>query len=102
MHYRYNNVITLRSFSKAYGLGGLRIGYGFAHHDLISNLMKVKVPFEPSIPAQIAGCAALEDLDFLNIVTSNCIPALVLLYCGLFLFLPILNTFLVLDILSKD
>lgn len=66
MHYRYNNVITLRSFSKAYGLGGLRIGYGFAHHDLISNLMKVKVPFEPSIPAQIAGCAALEDLDFLN------------------------------------
>ena len=66
MHYRYNNVITLRSFSKAYGLGGLRIGYGFAHHDLISNLMKVKVPFEPSIPAQIAGCAALEDLDFLD------------------------------------
>ena len=66
MHYRYNNVITLRSFSKAYGLGGLRIGYGFAHHDLISNLMKVKVPFEPAIPAQIAGCAALEDLDFLE------------------------------------
>jgi len=66
MHYRYNNVITLRSFSKAYGLGGLRIGYGFAHHDLISNLMKVKVPFEPSMPAQAAGCAALEDLDFLK------------------------------------
>ena len=66
MHYRYNNVITLRSFSKAYGLGGLRIGYGFAHHDLISNLMKVKVPFEPSLPAQAAGCAALEDLDFLK------------------------------------
>ena len=66
MHYRYNNVITLRSFSKAYGLGGLRIGYGFAHHDLISNLMKVKVPFEPSILAQIAGCAAMEDIDFLK------------------------------------
>ena len=66
MHYRYNNVITLRTFSKAYGLGGLRIGYGFAHHDLISNLMKVKVPFEPSLPAQAAGCAALEDLDFLK------------------------------------
>ncbi len=66
MHYRYNNVITLRSFSKAYGLGGLRIGYGFAHQDLISNLMKVKVPFEPSIPAQVAGSAALEDLHFLE------------------------------------
>ena len=66
MYYRYNNVITLRSFSKAYGLGGLRIGYGFAHQDLISNLMKVKVPFEPSMPAQVAGCAALDDLDFLE------------------------------------
>ena len=66
MYYRYNNVITLRSFSKAYGLGGLRLGYGFAHQDLISNLMKVKVPFEPSILAQIAGCAAMEDIDFLK------------------------------------
>ena len=66
MHYRYNNVITLRSFSKAYGLGGVRLGYGFAHDDLISNLMKVKVPFEPSMIAQIAGSAALEDLNFLN------------------------------------
>jgi len=66
MYYRYNNVITLRSFSKAYGLGGLRLGYGFAHQDLISNLMKVKVPFEPSILAQIAGCAAMEDINFLK------------------------------------
>ena len=66
IYYRYNNVITLRSFSKAYGLGGLRLGYGFAHQDLISNLMKVKVPFEPSILAQIAGCAAMEDINFLK------------------------------------
>ncbi|HIO57048.1 MAG TPA: histidinol-phosphate transaminase, partial [Candidatus Marinimicrobia bacterium] len=61
MHYRYDNVITLRTFSKAYGLGGLRIGYGFAHDQLISNLMKVKLPFEPSSLAQAAGLAALED-----------------------------------------
>ncbi|MBA64225.1 MAG: histidinol-phosphate transaminase [Candidatus Marinimicrobia bacterium] len=66
MYYRYNNVITLRSFSKAYGLGGVRIGYGFAHDDLISNLMKVKVPFEPSMIAQVAGYAALEDSNFLK------------------------------------
>ncbi len=31
MHYRYDNVITLRTFSKIYGLAGARIGYGFAH-----------------------------------------------------------------------
>lgn len=65
MSYRYDNVITLRTFSKAYGLAGLRIGYGFAHEDLIANLMKVKLPFEPSVPAQAAGRAALEDRDFL-------------------------------------
>ena len=65
MTYRYDNVITLRSFSKAYGLGGIRIGYGFAHNDLINNLLKVKAPFEPSSLAQVAGLAALDDNDFL-------------------------------------
>jgi len=66
MSYRYDNVITLRSFSKAYGLGGLRIGYGFAHKELISNLIKVKVPFEPSSIAQVAAISALDDIDFLD------------------------------------
>lgn len=66
MQYRLDNVITLRTFSKAYGLAGFRIGYGFAHEDLIHNLMKVKLPFEPSVPAQAAGVAALDDRDFLH------------------------------------
>ncbi|MFQ6612834.1 MAG: histidinol-phosphate transaminase [Fidelibacterota bacterium] len=66
MTYRYDNVITLRTFSKAYGLAGARIGYGFAHEDLIRNLMKVKVPFEPSFPAQVGGFAALDDDKFLE------------------------------------
>ena len=65
MGYRYDNVITLRTFSKAYGLAGVRIGYGFAHHSLIENLMKVKEPFEPSFVAQAAGLGALEDVEFL-------------------------------------
>ena len=65
MSYRYDNVITLRTFSKAYGLAGARIGYGFAHDSLIQNLMKVKVPFEPSLTAQVAGLAALDDEVFL-------------------------------------
>jgi histidinol-phosphate aminotransferase len=66
MRYRLDNVITLRTFSKAYGLAGFRIGYGFAHEDLITNLMKVKLPFEPSSPAQAAGLAALDDVTFLK------------------------------------
>jgi histidinol-phosphate aminotransferase len=66
MHYRYDNVITLRTYSKIYGLAGLRIGYGFAHEELITNLLKVKLPFEPSGPAQAAGIAALDDREFVH------------------------------------
>ena len=66
MFYRYDNVISLRTFSKAYGLAGIRIGYGFAHEELISNLIKVKVTFAPSAPAQAAGLAALNDTQFLD------------------------------------
>jgi histidinol-phosphate aminotransferase len=66
MHYRYDNVITLRTFSKVYGLAGARIGYGFAHEELIGNLLKVKLPFEPGSLAQAAGIGALADKAFLH------------------------------------
>ena len=66
MSYRYDNVITLRTFSKVYGLAGARIGYGFAHEELIANLLKVKLPFEPGSLAQAAGIAALRDRAFLH------------------------------------
>ena len=66
MHYRYDNVITLRTFSKIYGLAGVRIGYGFAHENLVANLLKVKLPFEPSSLAQAAGIGALADKEFLH------------------------------------
>jgi len=71
MHYRYDNVITLRTFSKAYGLAGVRIGYGFAHESLISALLKVKLPFEPSSLAEAAGIAALSDREFLHRTLEN-------------------------------
>ena len=66
MHYRYDNVITLRTFSKIYGLAGVRIGYGFAHEELIRNLLKVKLPFEPGTLAQAAGLGAIEDREFVH------------------------------------
>jgi histidinol-phosphate aminotransferase len=66
MHYRYDNVITLRTFSKVYGLAGVRIGYGFAHEVLIRNVFKVKLPFEPSTLAQAAAIGALSDKEFLH------------------------------------
>lgn len=61
MVYRLDNCITLRTFSKLYGLAGMRIGYGFAHEDLIRYILKVKLPFEPNALAQAAALAALED-----------------------------------------
>jgi histidinol-phosphate aminotransferase len=66
MDYRHDNVITLRTFSKAYGLAGFRIGYGFGHADLIDSLWKVKLPFEPGSLSQVAGVAALDDEEFLR------------------------------------
>ena len=65
MKYRLDNVITLRTFSKCYGLAGLRIGYGFAHEELCNNVRKVKLPFEPSVAAEAAGLGALDDAEFL-------------------------------------
>lgn len=66
LDYRFDNVITLRSFSKAYGLAGYRIGYGVGHPELIATLMKVKLPFEPGLPAQAAAIGALNDPDFIR------------------------------------
>lgn len=61
MDYRYDNVVTLRTFSKAYGLAGIRVGYGFGHDKLIGALHKVKLPFEPNLAAQKGAFGALND-----------------------------------------
>ncbi len=61
MSYRLDNVITLRTFSKAHGLAGLRLGYGLAHEELITSIRKVRLPFEPSSVALVSGLASLAD-----------------------------------------
>jgi histidinol-phosphate aminotransferase len=66
LHYRRDNVIVLRTFSKAYGLAGLRIGYAVAHRDLITEMMKAKLTFEPTATAQAAAYAAFNDEEFLQ------------------------------------
>ncbi len=71
LQYRFDNVITLRTFSKAYGLAAVRVGYGFAHDSLIHTLLKIKLPFEPSGVAAAAALGALDDRDFLNKTISN-------------------------------
>lgn len=55
------NVMILRTFSKIYGLAGIRLGYGFAKPEIIANLQKVRYPFNVNRLAQLAGIAALND-----------------------------------------
>ena len=60
---KHSNVVVLRTFSKAYGLAGLRIGYAVGHPDLITALDKVYVPFTVSSLGQAAAIASLVAAD---------------------------------------
>jgi len=55
-----------RTFSKAYGLAGLRVGYGVAQSEVSGLLNRVRMPFNVSTPAQAAACAALADEEFVQ------------------------------------
>lgn len=63
---RKKKVIILRTFSKAYGLAGLRLGYAIADPELVSYMERVRQPFNVNILAQAAGLAAIDDQDFLK------------------------------------
>ena len=62
----YENVIYLGTFSKAFGLGGMRIGYGIASEKIIQNLYKLRPPFNITTLSLIAAATALEDMEFVN------------------------------------
>jgi len=62
-HARHPAILTLRTFSKLYGLAGLRIGYGIGASDVIALMQRVRQPFNVNAPAQWAALAALEDAD---------------------------------------
>ncbi len=71
MRYRLDNVLTLRTFAKAYGMAGVRLGYGLGHEYLIDYVNRIKLPFEPNILAQSAGLAALHDDEYLERTLLN-------------------------------
>ncbi|MFZ4452288.1 histidinol-phosphate transaminase [Salibacterium aidingense] len=62
----YPNLMVLRTFSKAYGLASLRIGYGVASPDLIEVLDPVRPPFNTTTIAQSAAIAALDDQEYIK------------------------------------
>ncbi len=60
---RHPNLLVSRTFSKAYGLAGLRVGYGVAQPELSGLLNRVRLPFNVTSVAQAAAGAALHDTD---------------------------------------
>jgi len=63
---RHPNLVITRTFSKAYGLAGLRVGYALSHADLADLLNRVRQPFNVSVPALAAAAAALDDREHLD------------------------------------
>ena len=62
---RYSNLVVVRTFSKAYGLSGLRIGYAISHPQIADMLNRVRPPFNVTSLSLVAAQAALEDRDYL-------------------------------------
>jgi histidinol-phosphate aminotransferase len=63
---RHPNLIVTRTFSKAYGLAGMRVGYALSHPDVADLLNRVRQPFNVSLPALAAAAVAIEDRDHLG------------------------------------
>jgi threonine-phosphate decarboxylase len=63
----YPNLFVLRSFTKLYGLTGLRCGYGIAHKDIINTMLCAKIPWNVNCLAQSAAIAALNDKEHLKL-----------------------------------
>ncbi|MSN95663.1 histidinol-phosphate transaminase [Campylobacter sp. FMV-PI01] len=67
----FKNAIYLGTFSKLYGLGGMRVGYGIANENIISNLAKLRAPFNITTPSLAAAIAVLEDEDYIYHSLNN-------------------------------
>ena len=65
------NLILMRTFSKIYGLAGMRIGYGIGHPDFIAVLEKIRQPFNINLLAQTAAMAALDDAEHVRKTRLN-------------------------------
>jgi histidinol-phosphate aminotransferase len=59
-------IVSLRTFSKAFGLAGLRVGFGIMHQEVASLLHRVRQPFNINLPAQAGALAALDDTAHYN------------------------------------
>jgi|TARA_B110000027_G_scaffold23408_1_gene25327 histidinol-phosphate aminotransferase len=63
---KFKNVLITRTFSKIYGLAGLRVGWAYSSKDIVNELYKIKPPFNVNRPALFAASVALKDTSWLN------------------------------------
>lgn len=69
---RFPNVLYTGTFSKAYGLGGMRVGYGFAKKPIMDALYKLRPPFNVTTLSLVAAQAALKDQAFMEFAVQDC------------------------------
>lgn len=67
----FENVIMTRTFSKIYGLSGLRIGWAYCPSEIISVLQRIRTPFNTNGPAMAAAAAAVQDMEFTRSVKEH-------------------------------
>jgi histidinol-phosphate aminotransferase len=65
------NLVVTRTFSKAYGLAGLRIGWLVAHSSVVDAIDRFRTPFNANIAAQVAAISALEHQEWLRQVVND-------------------------------
>ncbi len=92
------NILITRTFSKAYGLAGLRVGYGISQKEIIEVLEKVRQPFNVNYLAQVAAVEALKDQSFVKFSVEENEKGKNQLYEGLerkgYFFLPTYGNFI--------
>jgi histidinol-phosphate aminotransferase len=95
------NLVITRTFSKIYGMAGLRLGYAIAHPSIISILQKVQLPFAVNQAALVAAHAALDDEEFIRLSLQTNAEGMVQMRAGLdklnFNYLPSSCNFLTFD-----
>ena len=78
----YDNLVVLRTFSKSAALAGIRVGYGSFPLGMIDFLWRAKQPYNVSVASEVAACAALGNMTYLQVCSAYTTPYLVACTCG--------------------
>jgi histidinol-phosphate aminotransferase len=99
---KHERLVVMRTFAKAHGIAGLRVGYAITNKEIAKYLHRTRLPFNVNIVAQAAACAAVDDDEFVARSAAYCFEALDFLQSGLkrlgIKFTPTQTNFLFVDV----